>query len=70
MIFSENRLPPSDQVRGQAFSGSSSGSRRDVEAWLTTSKQILFRGGALIEQRAPIRAFGAVPSRGYTVHAD
>jgi hypothetical protein len=22
MIFSENRLPPSDQVRGQAFSGS------------------------------------------------
>src|SRR5580704_661164 len=25
MILSENRLPPSDQVRGQAFSGSCSG---------------------------------------------
>src|ERR1700685_421855 len=25
MIFSENRFPPSDQVRGQAFSGSCSG---------------------------------------------
>jgi hypothetical protein len=25
MIFSENRFPSSDQVRGQAFSGSCSG---------------------------------------------
>ena len=32
MILSENRLPPSDQVRGQAFSGScSNGATGDVE---------------------------------------
>ena len=31
MIFSENRCPPSDQVRGQAFSGSCSSSSRPAE---------------------------------------
>jgi len=43
MIFSENRCPPSDQVRGQAFSGSCSKAHAEVNTIYKICEQALWR---------------------------